>query len=134
MYDYPVAYSFPAAGAGVPADAAAGASVQLIPMIPMIPMPLVLLMMLPCFWSCRCPAAAVRAVPCARACACVVLPVLLDNDMSSPPRNTQAGTREPPGGAGVGRGGWHGVAHAWDSYIYLNLYTSFHIAFLIIGK
>ena len=47
MYDYPVAYSFPAAGAGVPADAAAGASVQLIPMIPMIPMPLVLLMMLP---------------------------------------------------------------------------------------
>ena len=49
--------------------------------------------------------------------------------------NTQAGMREPPpGGAGVGRGGWHGVAREWDSYIYLNLYTSFHIAFLIIGK
>ena len=34
----------------------------------------------------------------------------------------------PPGGAGVGRGGWHGVAHAWDSYIYLIFYTFIHIA------
>ena len=34
----------------------------------------------------------------------------------------------PPVGAGVGRGGWHGVAHAWDSYIYLILYTFIYIA------
>ena len=49
--------------------------------------------------------------------------------------NTQAGRCNPPPGvlAWVG-GGWHGVARVWDSYIYLNLYTSFHIAFLIIGK
>ena len=77
-YVYPVAYSFPAAGAGVPADAAAGASVQLIPMIPMIPMPLVLLMM---------------------------LPVPLYNDVSLPPRKHTGGqVQSPPGGTGVGRG------------------------------
>ena len=56
-------------------------------------------------------------------------------NVSLPPRK-HAGdmVHIPPWGAGVGRGGWHGVARAWDSYIYLNLYTSFHIAFLIIGK
>ena len=62
-------------------------------------------------------------VPCACACAA------LDDDVSFPPRKHAGGhARAPPGGAGVGRGGWHGVAHAWDSYIYLIFYTFIHIA------
>ena len=72
-------------------------------------------------------------MPCA--CAMCALSMPLDDDVSPP---LAAGMvvwyASPPGGTGVGRGGWHGVARVWDSYIYLNLYTSFHIAFLIIGK
>ena len=53
----------------------------------------------------------------------------LDNDVSLPPRKHTGGqVQSPPGGTGVGRGGWHGVAREWDSYIYLNLYTFIYIA------
>ena len=63
------------------------------------------------------------------------MPMPLDDDVSFPlAAGRIACAYTPPGYAGVGRGGWHGVAREWDSYIYLNLYTSFHIAFLIIGK
>ena len=79
--------------------------------------------------------AADTGVPVPLLCALCALPVPLDNDVSFPPRKHTGGqVQSPPGGTGVGRGGWHGVAREWDSYIYLNLYTSFHIAFLIIGK
>ena len=61
-------------------------------------------------------------VPCAvsRGAMPVPLSMPLDSDVSLPPRKHIGGhARAPPGGSGVGGGGWHGVAHAWDSYIYL---------------
>jgi hypothetical protein len=67
-------------------------------------------------------------VPVPLLCTLCALPVPPDM-MSLPPRKHTGGmVHPPPWGVGVGRGGWHGVAHAWDSYIYLNLYTFIHIA------
>ena len=79
-----------------------------------------------------------HAPPCAPVCAltprlcmrCVCAACAAGQcNVSLPPRKHTGGhARAPPGGAGVGRGGWHGVARAWDSYIYLNLYTFIYIA------
>ena len=75
-------------------------------------------------WLWRWRAAAVLLCP-------APVPVPLDDDVSSPPRKHTGGMVHPPLGVLAWVGGWHGVAHAWDSYIYLILYTFIHIATLI---
>ena len=74
---------------------------------------------------------AMCALPVHVSCACAAGQC----NVSLPPRKHTGGqVQSPPPGVLAWVGGWHGVAREWDSYIYLNLYTSFHIAFLIIGK
>ena len=68
---------------------------------------------LPLVFPCRC---------CVHVHVLCVLPMLLDNDVSLPPRKHTGGqVQSPPGGTGVGRGGGM-VSRACGTPIYILIY------------